>query len=221
MYQLDSLPRPGLILPSFWALCRPASPTVCHRPADRSCPAPPPAPTEQQFTTAVTPTPVTRVNSLPSGGLARPGSRIRRGARRKESWGLGSEKAGGLRGSPAARVPLGAAEPGQPSPSPGEVVSVRLGTPRSPARAGAVGGWVSAMGLFLALHSLRKSGASALPAPARSLGARTPGPDSGAERGSGWGPRGVRGEARRRGRGGGSPERRGRGGRGPRQRSCV
>lgn len=52
--------------------------------------------------------------------------------------------------------------PSQPSPTPGEVVSVRLGAPRSPARAGAVGGWVSARGLFLALHSLRKSGASAL-----------------------------------------------------------
>lgn len=198
MYPLDSLPQTRAEPPQFLG-----TPQTClihyHSRWGRGAggqvlPCPPPSTALLEHFTRLPPPPQSPESklSLSSGGLARRGSRIRRGAPREESWTPGSEKAGGWRGSPAARVPLRAAEPGQPSPSPGEVVSVRLGTPRSPARAGAVGGWVSATGLFLALHSLRKSGASALPAPARSLGARTPGPDSGAERSTGWGPRGAR-----------------------------
>lgn len=179
---------------------------------DRFCPPPALHRPLRAVHLAATPTPITREQTLlPTPHPRGPGTTRLQNSKRSQE---GGKLKSGLRqdepceGSPSAGVPLPAAEPGRPSPSPGEVVSVRLGTPRSPARAGAVGGWVSALGLFLALHSLRKSGASALQAPARSLGARTPGPDTGAERSSGWGPRGERlggaGEAGAPERGGGA-----------------
>lgn len=205
VYQLDSLPGPELNFPGFWAIrtralstgtawgwAGPAPPRALHR-APRA---------SHQAATAPPPPPSPKSKPSPPRGLARPGSSMEEeelGGRRTETWARRRLEAGEGQRLPSSesrpRPPESVSAPqvpGQPSPTPGEVVSVRLGGPRSPARAGAVGGWVSAVGLFLALHTLCKSGASALQAPARSLRARTPGPDTGAEEGTGWGPRGVR-----------------------------
>lgn len=210
MYQLDSLPRSGPNLPSFWAMCTLALPTVTAWGWAGPALPPPSTALSEQFTW-LSPPPQSPENKLSPPHPPGPGRTRLQNAKRSQE---GEKLKSGLReGWRLARVP------GRLSPSPCHGARPALSkSPRgskckawNPAQPSPRwgGGWVGVCyGIILSapLSSqkwrLRPPGSGTL---ARGSHAR---PDTGAERSSGWGPRRVRlrgaGEAGAPERGGGA-----------------